>query len=54
MWLDEDSSSLYYVARALLKMQIMYGFFPCLRGLGAKAKLVCEMLARMRREMSEE
>ncbi len=53
-WHDEDSTSLFYTARALMKLQVMYGFFPHVRAFGAKAKAVGEMVLRMRREMGEE
>ncbi len=53
-WHDEDSTSLFYVARALMKLQVMYGFFPHVRAFGSKAKAVGDMVLRMRREMGEE
>jgi hypothetical protein len=53
-WHDEDSTSLFYTARALMKLQVMYGFFPHVRAFGAKGKAVGEMVLRMRREMGEE
>ena len=54
VWHDEDSTSLFYTARALMKLQVMFGFFPNVRAFGSRAKAVGEMLLRMRREMGEE
>ena len=49
-FLDGDRSSLFYVARALMKLQRMFGVIPDVRGKGVCAKVVCDMLERMRRE----
>eukprot|EP01137_Pigoraptor_chileana_P014765 Opistho-2@69810 len=48
--LDGDRTSLFYVARALMKLQAMYGTIPQIFGKGSCAKTVAEMLVRMRRE----
>lgn len=36
LWCEDDTSSLYYTARALMKLQVMFGFFPHVRALGTK------------------
>lgn len=54
VWHDEDSTSLFYTARALMKLQVMYGFFGQVRAVGSKARQVGEMLLRMKREMGED
>ena len=41
--LDRDESSLYYSAKALLKIQQHYGVFPSIYGKGRNAK-VCFLL----------
>lgn len=39
-----------YVARAMMHLQSLYGFFPRLLGKGDRARLLIEMLFRLRRE----
>ena len=51
---DDDSTSLFYTARALMKLQVMYGFFAHVRAFGAKGKMVGDMILRMRRELMED
>eukprot|EP00727_Mastigamoeba_balamuthi_P009151 m51a1_g4859 putative vacuolar protein sorting-associated protein 33a (626) ;mRNA; r:312763-315702 len=48
---DGDRSALYYVARAVMKLQATYGIIPHVRGKGALARQVADMMVRMRREM---
>lgn len=50
--LNADRSPLFYTARALLKLQAIFGLIPTIRGVGGDAKLVKDMLARMRKETS--
>ena len=47
---EGDQGSLYYVARALARLQAQFGAIPRLKGKGAGAAAVRGMLARMRRE----
>jgi hypothetical protein len=50
-FVEGDSSSLYYVARALMKMQGMYGVIPHIKGKGVTSQQVATMMLKMRREM---
>jgi hypothetical protein len=50
-YLDKNRESLYYIAKAIMKLQIMFGIFPHIRGKGHCSKVVCDMLVRMRKEM---
>eukprot|EP00245_Coleochaete_scutata_P001569 TRINITY_DN11946_c0_g1_i1.p1 TRINITY_DN11946_c0_g1~~TRINITY_DN11946_c0_g1_i1.p1 ORF type:complete len:607 (+),score=112.22 TRINITY_DN11946_c0_g1_i1:84-1904(+) len=47
---DGDRSSLYYVARALTKLQAVFGVIPNVKGKGKGAVAVFDMMKRMRRE----
>lgn len=47
---EGDQGSLYYVARALVRLQALLGTIPRLKGKGPGAAAVRGMLARMRRE----
>ncbi|MEW5312696.1 MAG: hypothetical protein WDW38_004311 [Sanguina aurantia] len=47
---DGDSSSLFYVARAIMKLQHVFGDIPRLQGQGPAASAVRDMCLRMRRE----
>lgn len=47
---DGDRSVLYYVARALTKLQTVFGVIPLVKGKGRSALAVAELLPRMRRE----
>jgi len=53
-FLDGDRTSLFYVARSLMKFQSLYGYFPSIVGKGIAAKLVVDMLIRMKKERGEE
>lgn len=50
-FLDGDRTSLFYVARSIMKLQSTFGIIPHIKGKGSCAKGVAEMLLRMRREM---
>jgi len=45
-----DQSSLFYVTRALMKIQAVYGHIPNIRTKGRLAKAVLDMLLRLQRE----
>lgn len=45
-----DQSSLFYVTRALMKIQAVYGHIPNIRSKGRLAKSVLDMLLRLQRE----
>ena len=49
--LDGDPSSLYHVARSLMRLQAMFGLFRTIRGKGSQAMKVCTLMQRMRKEM---
>ena len=49
--LDGDPTSLYCVARSVMRLQAMFGLIPVVRGKGAQAMKVCNLMQRMRREM---
>jgi vacuolar protein sorting-associated protein 33A len=48
---EGDKTSLFYTARALMKLQALYGIIPLIRGKGAAAQQVAQMMLRMRHEM---
>lgn len=50
-FVEGDSSSLFYLARALMKMQSMYGVIPHIKGKGVTSQQVATMMLKMRREM---
>jgi hypothetical protein len=50
-FVEGDSSSLFYVARALMKMQSMYGVIPHIKGKGLTSQQIATMMLKMRREM---
>lgn len=48
-----DFTTMHYVARALMKMQAMYGIIPKVYGKGKCAKMVSDMITRMRLEIGD-
>lgn len=52
IYLDGDTTSVYYSARALMKLQSIYGLFPKIIGKGDAAKQLAELLLRMRSEQA--
>lgn len=52
--LDGDLSSLYYVARSIMKLQSFYGLIPHIKVKGENAKNVYEMMLRMRKQVGSE
>ncbi|ELT89435.1 hypothetical protein CAPTEDRAFT_101629 [Capitella teleta] len=50
--LNDDWTSLYHAAKALMTLQALYGIIPNIQGKGPCAKHVVEMMLRMRREMA--
>ncbi|KAJ1729849.1 Vacuolar protein-sorting-associated protein 33 [Coemansia biformis] len=52
LYLDGDFSGIQYVARALMRLQGLYGFFPRILGKGDYAHVLAHSLARMRSELS--
>ena len=51
---DNDRTSLYYIARAIMKLQCAFGIVRSIKGKGAWARSVTDILLRMRREMGSE
>ncbi|KAG0032734.1 hypothetical protein BGZ82_006435 [Podila clonocystis] len=52
LYLDKDTTSIYYAAKALMRLQGIYGLFPRILGKGDYSKALCDMMLRMRREMA--
>ena len=50
--LDGDPSSLYYIARGLMRLQAMFGLIRTIKGKGSQAMKVCTFMQRMRKEMA--
>ncbi|XP_077511912.1 vacuolar protein sorting-associated protein 33A isoform X2 [Amblyomma americanum] len=48
---EEDTTSMHYVARALMTLQSLYGVIPNVYAKGKMAKMVGDMLVRLRREL---
>jgi len=53
-FLEGDRSSLYYVARSIMKMQASFGIIPKITWKGNASRLVSDMLGRMRKEFEHE
>ncbi|KAJ2742854.1 Vacuolar protein-sorting-associated protein 33 [Coemansia sp. BCRC 34301] len=51
LYLDGDFSSIQHVARAIMRLQGLYGFFPRIVGKGDYAQVLADSLARMRLEL---
>ncbi|KAJ2892062.1 Vacuolar protein-sorting-associated protein 33, partial [Coemansia aciculifera] len=51
LYLDGDFSSIQHVARAVMRLQGLYGFFPRIVGKGDYAQVLADSLARMRLEL---
>lgn len=49
--IEGDRTSLFFVAKSLLRLQRLYGVIPQILGKGNMAKSVTDMMARMRLEM---
>lgn len=52
--LDGDFSSLYYVARSIMKLQSYFGLIPNVKFIGSGATHVSEMIMRMRKEVGSQ
>ena len=48
---DGDTSSLYYTARGLMRLQSLYGTIPNIKGKGSHALTVKNLMTIMRKEM---
>lgn len=51
LYVDNESSSLYQIARGLMTIQSLYGIIPNVLGKGRYARSVLDMMARMRRDI---
>lgn len=49
--LEKNPKSLFYVARSLMKLQSIFGVIGNIKGKGNSARLVADMMLRMRREL---
>ncbi|KAI7907781.1 Sec1-like protein [Cokeromyces recurvatus] len=52
IYLDGDQTAIYYAAKALIRLESIYGLFPRILGKGDGAKQLANMLLRMRKEHS--
>ncbi|KAJ3333130.1 hypothetical protein HDU76_011207 [Blyttiomyces sp. JEL0837] len=52
LFLEGDISSIYYVAKAIMKFQTVYGVIPRILGKGANAKRLYTLISRMKRELT--
>ncbi|KAK3088447.1 hypothetical protein FSP39_019326 [Pinctada imbricata] len=50
-YLENDYTTMYYTAQALMTLQALYGVIPNITGKGDCAKQVVDMMLRMRREL---
>ncbi|XP_064460766.1 vacuolar protein sorting-associated protein 33A-like [Ornithodoros turicata] len=50
--IENDTTALYHVAKALMTLQSLYGVIPNVHGKGKYAKMVFDMMLRMRKELS--
>ena len=51
LYVENDSSSLYGIARGLMTLQSLYGIFPNVLGKGRYARQVLDLMIRMRRDI---
>lgn len=51
-YLQGDQTSMFHVARSLMKLQALYGVIPHVYGKGDCSRQVTDMILRMRREMA--
>ncbi|KAF9969867.1 hypothetical protein BGZ73_007605 [Actinomortierella ambigua] len=51
LYLEHDTSPIYYAAKALMRLQQTYGLFPRILGKGDYSKALCDLMLRMRREL---
>jgi len=52
--IDGDFSSLYYVARSIMKLQSFYGLIPNVKYIGGSAKHVFDMMMRMKKQVGSQ
>ncbi|XP_052712538.1 vacuolar protein sorting-associated protein 33A-like isoform X1 [Crassostrea angulata] len=50
-YLENDYTTMFYVAQSLMTLQFLYGIIPNIQGKGDCAKNVVDMMLRMRREL---
>ncbi|XP_038056680.1 vacuolar protein sorting-associated protein 33A-like [Patiria miniata] len=51
-YLQNDLTTMFYVAKALMKIQALYGIIPKIYGKGTLSKHVADTILRLRREMA--
>ncbi|XP_067136372.1 vacuolar protein sorting-associated protein 33A [Centruroides vittatus] len=51
-YIEEDMTTMYYVAKSLMKLQALFGVIPNIFGKGKCAKHVFDLMMRMRREQA--
>lgn len=52
LYLENDFTSLFHSAKAIMTLQTIYGIIPNVYGLGKCAKIVFDLMTRMRRELA--
>ncbi|CAG2103714.1 unnamed protein product [Medioppia subpectinata] len=52
IYVDNDYTSLFHSAKALMTLQTLYGIIPNVFGLGKSAKVVFDLMTKMRKELS--
>jgi vacuolar protein sorting-associated protein 33A len=52
LYLEQDTTALFYVAQGLMRLQDKFGVFPMIKTKGRYAQQIKDMLVRMRRERS--
>jgi len=50
-FLEGDRTSLYHVSKSLMRLQHLFGIIPNIKAKGLSAKLVLDMMVRMRKEI---
>ena len=50
--IDNDYTSLFHSAKAIMTLQTLYGIIPNVYGLGKSAKIVFDLMTKMRKELS--
>ncbi|CAG2167401.1 unnamed protein product [Oppiella nova] len=52
IYIDNDYTALFHSAKALMTLQTLYGVIPNVFGLGKSAKVVFDLMSKMRKELS--
>ncbi|XP_054168828.1 vacuolar protein sorting-associated protein 33A-like [Oppia nitens] len=52
VYVDNDYNCIYHAAKAIMTVQTIYGVIPKVYGIGKSAKLVFDLITRMRKELA--